>query len=497
MEVSKEVLEKWKVLVDACKAYYIDSVPTGLLDSEYDDLEKRAYLEDGFSVRDYVFLNFMQGKRTKNSFISKIPKTKVDGSTMISAMSNFVIEQKRTIYWDFKYDGSSIAVYINPSTGVPIKVVTVGNLNLDLGINQTYKLYNFLPKKFPKGIVAIQCEALVDVNRISESNRDRARQKANALINSKYLEDEVNQLLTLRAYRYYTDDSPEGIAISGMDYRDVLQSFDIVRSPVDGHIRFAPADSWTVDELSMIPEFTEVDCQVSSTGKFLLDGWVAYSDRGECLGAFKFAGAGSGTEKITTVVKSIQWNNQVSKGKDSWSANVIVDPIVVKGCTIRKPSAGSVSKLVKNKITPGAEVSIILANSTIPMVGEVIKPGNGDYQWPTCSCGHIMSEADVFGSLLKCNNPNCSERKARMRDYVSKLSGPFELDLNKFLVIDRFKWETTNVDLNTLYKYVKTVDPDSYRDYLMSFMKTDLQKRNMDVVWKLSYLVLYEKFTGH
>ena len=40
-----------------------------------------------------------------------------------------------------------------------------------------------------------------------------------------------------------------------------------------------------------------------------------------------------------------------SKGKDSWSANVIVEPIVVKGSTIRKPSAGSVSKLVKNNIT--------------------------------------------------------------------------------------------------------------------------------------------------
>ena len=31
----------------------------------------------------------------------------------------------------------------------------------------------------------------------------------------------------------------------------------------------------------------------------------------------------------------------------------------------------------------------------------------------------------------------------------------------------------------------------------MSYMKTELQKRNMEVVWKLSYLVLNEKLTGN
>jgi hypothetical protein len=198
-----------------------------------------------------------------------------------------------------------------------------------------------------------------------------------------------------------------------------------------------------------------------------------------------------------TTVKSIQWNNQVSKGKDSWSANVIVEPIEIRGCTVKKPSAGSVDKLVKEKITPGAEVTLVLANSTIPMIGKTLKPGNGDYQWPTCSCGHVMSEKDVFGSLLKCSNPDCSERKDRMRKYLSTISSPSDLDLNKFLVIDRFKWETTDVDLVKLLDFVKNEDPDSYKEYLMSFMGTALRKRNMEVVWKASYITLHEKLTGH
>jgi hypothetical protein len=108
-----------------------------------------------------------------------------------------------------------------------------------------------------------------------------------------------------------------------------------------------------------------------------------------------------------------------------------------------------------------------------------------------------MSEKDVFGSLLKCSNPDCSERKDRMRKYLSTISSPSDLDLNKFLVIDRFKWETTDVDLAKLLDFVKNEDPDSYKEYLMSFMGTALRKRNMEVVRKASYITLHEKLTGH
>ena len=500
MDITQELLEKWSILINACKAYYIDSEPTGLLDSEFDELEARAAKEDGFFVRDYVFDTYSKGQRAENHYIEKIKKTKVEESTMMEAILNFKKGYEGgEIYCDLKYDGSSIAIYIEPETGKPRKLVTVGNLNLDsMGIDQTWKLLDFLPKQFPKGIVAIQCEALIDVNRMPAGvDKDRARQKANGLINSKYCEDEVLQLLTLRAYRYYTDDSPSGIAISGMDYREVLRSFQTVRSRFDGHVMFAPADSWTIPELLGMPGFVETDCTVTSTGKFLNDGIVLYSDKGICLGALKYAGAGSGTEAITTTVRSIQWNDQGPKGKDSWSANVIIDPVTIKGSTVKKPSAGSVGKLVKEKITPGAEVSIILANSTIPMVGKTLKPGNGDYQWPTCACGYMMSEKDVFGSLLKCSNPECSERRSRMKKYLDSLANPQGLDLNKFLVIDRFKWEATDIDIPRLLGYVKSQDPDSYRDYLMSYMKTDLQKRNMEVVWKNSYKVLDEKLTGN
>lgn len=482
--------EKWHVLIEACKKYYIDSVPTGLTDAEFDALEAAA-AEEGFYARDYVLEKYRKGKKVVNRDIEKITKTKVPAEmSMLTAIIQFEINHGKKIYCDLKYDGSSIAIYLDPKTGIPLQEVTVGNMHVkeggEPGIDQTWKLESFLPIRFPKGIKSIQAEALIDTTRLE--NPMKARQKANGLINSK---DRDTSLLTLRAYRYYTDDSPAGIALRNMDYREVLNSFEIVRNE-EGYIKFAPADVFTVEELGSMSGYTESDHTITSTGSFLNDGWVMYDEHGICLGALKFAGAGSSSEDvIKTTARSIIWNNQVSKGKDSWSANIEIDPVVVKGITIKKPSAGSVGKMVKNNITPGAEVSIILANSTIPMIGEVFKPGNGDFSWPICNCGWQMSEKDIYGSLLKCGNPVCSERIGRMKNYLQGCGGV--IDLNKLLVIDRFKWEDTCVNFDVLFGFISTGDERGYHDYLMSFMNSDLQRKNMELVWKASWIALNEK----
>ena len=211
MNIKDSVLAKWSILINACKSYYIDSQPTGISDSDYDEMEQRAINEDGFFVRDYVFDTYLKGVKTKNSYIEKIKKFKAPKS-MLDAIRKSIVELGTDkIYLDLKYDGSSIAVYIDPTNGVPKRVVTVGNANInDWGVDQTAKLFNFLPQRFPRGIVAIQCEALIDIERLDKSiDPEKARQKANGLINSKYCDQEVSELLTLRAYRYYTDDSEE------------------------------------------------------------------------------------------------------------------------------------------------------------------------------------------------------------------------------------------------------------------------------------------------
>ena len=207
--ISEAVLEKCSNLIEYCKLYYLESKPTGISDSDYDELERQAMKEDGFFVRDYVFDTFLKGARYKNAWIEKIKKAKVSGS-MIGAIREIQGKTDQTLYFDLKYDGSSLALYLDPKTGKPHRIVTVGNLNIDdFGVDQTWKLLSFVPPVFPKGIVAIQMEALVDTSRLSESP-ERARQKANGLINSKHMVEDVGNLLTLRAFRYYTDDSEDG-----------------------------------------------------------------------------------------------------------------------------------------------------------------------------------------------------------------------------------------------------------------------------------------------
>jgi len=489
------IIEKWQVLINACIDYYINHVPTGLSDSYFDELEKAAWEQDQFNARLYVFENYSKGTKVQNNYIEKINKTKVSGMTMMEAIVEFQKKIGKKVYADLKYDGSSIAIYVDPTNGKPLQEVTVGNIHTidraggsEPGIDQTWKLHSFLPSLFPKGIVAIQAEALIDYTRLD--NPETARQRANGLINSKYCD---TSLLTLRAYRYYTDDSPAGIALRNMDYRDVLKSFEIVRDNT-GYIKFAPADVFTVEELGSVPDYTESDHTTTSTGSFLNDGWVMYDEHGICLGALKFAGAGSSSESvIKTTARGIIWNNNISKGKDSWSANIKIDPVTIKGVTIKKPSAGSVGKMVKNNITPGAEVSIILANSTIPMIGECFVPGNGDFSWPKCSCGWQLSEKDVFGSLLKCGNPMCTERLERMRKYLAGITNFSDIDLNKYLIIDRFKWEDTSVDLGKIEELVRSNNKIGLHDYLISFMGTELQKRTLDLVWQPAWEALYEK----
>ena len=496
MEYSEQSIVKWKDLIQVAKAYWIDSEPTGISDNEYDRLEKLA-LQDGFSVRDYVINTYLKGTKTKNQFIEKISKYKVSGVTMLNAIMETEQRLGTKLYCNLKYDGCSLAIYIDSLTGIPKRIVTVGNLNLgDYGVDQTWKLLSFLPR-FPKGIVAVQAEAVIDLNRFPATDHDRARQKANGLINSKYKDGEVTSLLTLRAFRYYTDTSPEGLAIRDSDYREVLYSIPTVKSRSDGHILFCPAQVWTTEELykDTIPGFCETDKTKTNSGCFLNDGWVLYDSHGNCQMALKYSGAGSETETVKSVVKGIQWNNQVPKGKDSWSANVIIEPVQVRGCTVTKPSAGSVSKLITKNISPGAIVSVILANSTIPMVGEVLKGGNGDFMWPTCSCGHKFNKDDIFGSLLKCTNPDCTDRIGRMEKYIKSLTNiSRDLSLNEFLVIDRFNWDNTTIELGKLLDFVKLEDPAGYKEYLESFLSTSLQKKVLGIVWKASYEALWRKW---
>ena len=91
-----------------------------------------------------------------------------------------------------------------------------------------------------------------------------------------------------------------------------------------------------------------------------------------------------------------------------------------------------------------------------------------------------------------------------MSGYLKSLEYLLQLDLNKFLVIDGFKWEDTDIDLERILKLVEDsvnwkedIDPGfyiQYRNYLMSYMNTDARKRNLDLVVLSSWIVLRDEY---
>lgn len=505
--ISEELKRKHAVGIQAAMNYYVYSLPTGLDDEYYDYLEREAR-KDGIELRDYA-TQFIQGQRSMNaSYITKVEKSQVTGC-MKEAMLSFMADHPEISFWLPKYDGSSLAAYYDPNTGRCMRVVTIGGSNLGSeGIDQTEKLGKYFPMLPGTGIIALQCECLVS---LEHGLGEKSRQKANGLINSsfmplkkseyrgsvkyeKYLTEfsknylkvksEIDDLITIRCFRYYL---APGSPLLGKTMKEVLESLPVVYNS-NGDIKFCGGYVFTTPG-----DFVEHDIWSTKTGTFLVDGVVGYSSDGVCIRALKYKEAGRGE---TTEVLGIKWNDQSKKGKDSWSANAIIDPIYIRGTEIKKPTVGSIKKMVDSGLSKGAKVTVILANSTIPQVSKVISPGDGNYEWPTCGCGHTLGVNDIYGTLVKCGNPECSEREGRMRNYLQGCNKFSDIDLNRLLVIDRFDW-SKKTDLSKLMPELlqiiyEDLGLDTFKNYLGKYLKTDLQKRNLELVSSPAYKTLVE-----
>lgn len=503
--VPQEILEKHKTGLEAARAYWVLGQPTGLSDAYFNELEAAAR-EDGLELRDYVTQE-IQGTRTQNAdYIGKVEKIQVPGS-MWQAIHEFQGQWEsenpgRTLRWIPKYDGSSIAAYYDPETGHCVRVVTIGGTNLGSeGIDQTEKLRKFFPELPGTGIQALQAELLVS---LEHGFGESSRQKANGLVNasyeplpqgtktdkeySRYLKSfkknydqvyqEIDSYINLRCFRYFI--SPDWT--SPTDYQGAMQSLPVVVNSV-GDIKFCSGLIMSIEDIDQ--GFIEKDIWTTDTGTFMVDGVVAYTaDTGECVKALKYKDAGRGE---STIVREIKWNNQATKGKDSWSANALIDPIMIRGSKVTKPTVGSIKKMVTGNISPGARVTLILANSTIPAISEVLEPGNGDFGWPICNCGYQMGPGDMYGALLKCGNPMCTDRLERMRNYLSGVQKPEDLNLDKLLVLDRVKLSEKPGLQEKVLEVLKNGDEVKFKETIEFCLTTELQRKNLELVYRPAY----------
>lgn len=507
------LFRKHERVLKAAVDYYINNVPTGLLDEEYNLLEKAA-LDDGINPRDEAY-KLLRGSWVDNEdYITDVPKSQIAGS-MYDAIKEFSSsylnvnegmvwynEDVCDIRWIPKYDGSSIICYYE--NGIPYKVVTAGGLNKNgQGVDQTWKLLKYFPE-IDYRIKSLHCEVLV---KLEHGFGEKSRQKANGLVNSTKDEMllDVENYINIRAFRYFTD-------YEGLDYIETLRSLPEVRNQ-NGDIKFAPGCCLTFNEMfgldspySLSPKELDIDTLETSTGTFLIDGWVAYTKSGEVIKALKYKDAGHG--EFSKVIE-FKWNSQLSKGKDSYSCNAIIEPVVIRGSNVTKPSC-PVNKIIKDGAGIGSLVSVELRNSTIPCIDRV-EAKSDQVNLPTCKCGTLVTLDSAFGNNLKCPNPDCSARYNYMSWYledggldkfllegkVDELFNPKYF--NGLFLIDRFKFEDKIKDLDLFIRklYLLITDRVTDRDLfelINDLGLTSLARRNLELIYKPAYRALCDRY---
>ena len=509
--INPRILEKHAIGLEAARKYYILGERTGFSDDYYTNVLEAEARKDGLELRDYV-MQEVQGRRSMNAdYIEKVEKVQVSGN-MWEALEHYEKKVAPEIEYEIpKYDGSSLAAYYDKS-GRCVRVVTIGGSNLgNEGIDQTEKFGRYFPDLPGSGICALQCECLIS---LEHGFGERSRQKSNGLVNSAYeplsfeefkggmgtekayrtylkkfqenlkeVRKEVDDLVNIRAFRFFLFPG-----VKAPDYLTTIQNLPVVRNST-GDIKFCGGYVFRKNEHG---EFLNHDIWETPTGTFLVDGVVGYTRTGRCVKALKYKDAGRGE---ATEVLGLKWTNQVSKGKDSWSCNALIDPINVRGSEIKKPAVGSLKKMIERKLSKGARVTVILANSTIPQVSNVIEPGDGNYEWPVCSCGYHMGPKDIYGTRLKCGNPKCSERYNRMYHYLESLKSIESFDLTKLLVIDGFDWRKKVNNYPALVNQIFSIveqekGVQELSSFLGQFLSTDLQKKNLDLVINPAYAAL-------
>lgn len=349
--VSKEEVNE---LINAASNYYT-GLPTGMSDFEYDGIMQRVQTENpGFSIFDYIVYGEDSSKGVHPLRIPTFEKVNFNELTRTAVETMSITP---------KYDGCSIVAYY--SNGELKNILT--RSNEITGVVQTNKLRHKVPEKVNNSIIAILFEALVPTNRA----------KANGLINSKYKQDEVDELLTLRPFDCILNGRVLGykarMDLTGLDYTTLT-------------IQEAMSLNAQGDEPTL--------------NGFPVDGVVVYSNVNPTFGKiFKFYS----TSNKTTTVKQLTFNP--SKDTGIINIGVELEPVKIGAITIRNVgNIGSWQTVLNKRIGEGSEVSVTLTKVTIPMITSntpcTVEP------IPTCPwCGNELKE---FQGKLICVNEDCT-----------------------------------------------------------------------------------------
>lgn len=371
---AKEI-EGFDKLIELANKYY-NGKDTNCSDFDYDTLfnkiskEYESKFNEKFNIFNYVkFENdYIKVKHTVPYMsLSKTPMGKDFDFTKLP--KGYV----RTP----KLDGSSIRAYYYE--GELIRVLT--RADDYYGVQQTEKLKNKVPNKVPNDVLCIDFEALTSSE---DFGTDTCRAKANGLINSKYLQDEVDKYLCPIPWNVVTKEENEDY-ITKMN-RVVGEGNYIVLKDEDLKNIFASTDSPVV-------EFK---------GKhYPIDGIVLYGENPFILKFYSLV-------KEETEVLKIEWNRS---DYSYYIPKIVIKPVVLAKKNISKVAAGSVDTILSKGICKGTVVDVTLAGMTIPQIINIKSvPEVKDYTIDKCwDCGH---ELKYNSKGYYCPNTECKHYRA-------------------------------------------------------------------------------------
>lgn len=298
-----------------------------------------------------------------------------------------------------KWDGSSIAIYY--TNGRLSHILSMSDK--EYGIDKTERFKSFVPHKVSDNISIIRCECLIDVRDI-----DNARGKANGLVNSKYLEDEIEQLACLVAF--------SGIDLNGNkipyeELREALMYKFILRD--NGRPYFIC--SKLVEELQLLERGVAGFQDSHYDYQFAIDGVVNYEQNT----ALKYDYISSAISEVIDV----HWTETEREG---FFPVLEIDPVELEGKTITNPSTNGLNNYINQRLGLGAKVEVAFSGTTIPKVVGILE--EAEPTLPKCPyCGRqLRVPDDQYGSVLKCSNPHCEGKLNLRRGWLEGIEDWYE-----------------------------------------------------------------------
>lgn len=368
-------------LINAAKWFYlgIDEIDEVMTDKEYDKL----LLESGMSKSDV--LKEIGIEVNPNYHQSVLPKEQFEDHKWM----NWTMRDPHYV-WTPKFDGTSITIrYVNG------RLFDI--LSADSGISQYDKFKDFVPREVNPRISEVYCEAVIH---LKHGFGDRSRSKANGLVNSKYLQHEVDEYMTLIAFRIETEDNDNYFLL--------------------------------MNQLPTIPDkfiLTPTKFKISENknilnDEYLIDGVVRYDQNGQNGLIYKIYF----NEVVPSVVESIilQYTD-----KDAYSTKVKIETTRIEGSNINYVTTGGASRMFDLGIGVGSKVQVIKSGATIPIIKQVLEPTEGDIEL-YCECGTQLTRQDVVGLNLKCSNDECSKRNELFYNRLSYYAENFKDLVDKY-----------------------------------------------------------------